>query len=625
MIALRANEAWLDFNPKSSLSISIISPVFDRDRIDRSYSFPFNLPATPTNLKALGHPHRLDAATSVKHPAQLYIEGNLFEDGLLTITGSSDKEIRCVFQSKSINLADTLRSIRLRQLNIVQEITTEYCPQIIIGSVYPVPTGGIERMALRINEHVFDTLITELDEMISQINAIFGPIASEPVLGQPFNENLILFSCPIPEDFRIYLAVEVDDPGIYVFFSPVDSSFDTEAERINTEYQALVSAGGNDTLAFPTIAAPNLYDGKNPSYSGYANYTDISQQHPNDAGTFIGSDGWPHTLIPMPYAAAILPYIAAAAGLSSIGGSFWAYDEIASIVVWNNRTLDLVAAAEDYIVDRAPTNQVHTYNPTISLAKHLPDISAFDFLNAIANTFCLVARYRLGRLEYTACRDLLNTQPEDWTEYAEPQYRQEIRDISAYTLDYERQGDETEFPGQLERIDGGDDAVEFKPTFFTLFELAETDSIDDSRSWRIPYIAEQGFVPHYDLEDAASLRLLFYRGWQPDSEGNNYPLATHGPLNHLGADVGAYSLAWPGSAGLYQQWWKDYIAAQVNGKEVTRVLRLPAHKLLELKNNPFRRIAIYSPHGAIVGYLKSLRFRASTQGVTLTEATIVVT
>ena len=42
------------------------------------------------------------------------------------------------------------------------------------------------------------------------------------------------------------------------------------------------------------------------------------------------------------------------------------------------------------------------------------------------------------------------------------------------------------------------------------------------------------------------------------------------------------------------------------------------------RSNPFRRIKIYGAQGAMVGYLKGLRFKSSIQGVALTEATIVI-
>lgn len=623
MITIRANNTWLDISPKASISINVVSPLFDRDRIERAYSFPFTLPTTPTNLKALKHINRIDAEARVKYSAEVHIHGHFFEAGYLSVTGSTDKEIRAVFQSASINLAETLRSIRLRELDILHEVSSEYCPSVIIGSVYPVPAGSIERMALRINEHVFDTHITELDEMIDQINAVFGPIASEPALGQPFNENLILIQCPGIEDFRIYFTVEVDDPSIYVFFLLTDSDYDSEATRIQADYNTLVGAGGDTMVAFPVMRVPNLYDGKNNNYSGYVNYTDTSNQHPNDAALTIGADGWPHTLIPLPYASKLLPYLSDAAGLQEIGGPFWLDKEILQLLLWNNRTLDFVVSAEDYIVERDPSSPKHTYTPIINIAKHLPDISAFELLQYFSNTFCLVARLKLGRLEFTPCRDVLSSPPEDWTHYAEPQYNQQINGLQGYTLDYNRQGDETELPGQLERIDGGQDAQEFRPDFYTLFEVAETDREDVTRSWRIPYITEHGQVMYYDLEDSPTLRLLFYRSLQQDSEGNNYAMASSGNQDHQGNQNGTYTLSWPGAAGLYEQWWKDYINLVVNGREVTRTFRLPAYKLLDLKRNPLRRIAVYSAHGAMVGYFKSVRVKAMSNGISLSEVTIV--
>ena len=319
MIALRANDTWLDLDPKTGISFSFASPLFDRDRLERAYSFPFTLPATPANLQALRYANRLDASAPTQHPAEVHIAGQFFDAGSLSITGASGQQIRAVFQSASINLADTLHAIRLRQLYIPVEIASEYCPGILLIAGWLDP--GIERMALRINEHLFDYALDELDDMIAAINAIFGAIAQEPDIGQSPTENVIFISCPGAAQFDIYvnLEEEVADPGVYVFFDVVSSTYTSEATRINTAFASLVAAGGNSEMAFPVVKMPNLYDEKNPGYSGYANYTNPTPAHPNDPTLLdVVANGFPHTLIPLPYVSALLPAIAQAAGVAAL-------------------------------------------------------------------------------------------------------------------------------------------------------------------------------------------------------------------------------------------------------------------------------------------------------------------
>jgi hypothetical protein len=62
------------------------------------------------------------------------------------------------------------------------------------------------------------------------------------------------------------------------------------------------------------------------------------------------------------------------------------------------------------------------------------------------------------------------------------------------------------------------------------------------------------------------LRLLFNRGYQPDSTGQRYPLGSAGAVNFLGAAVGNYAWQWGGDKGLYQVWhkpWLDFRARAV--------------------------------------------------------------
>ncbi|HUH73354.1 MAG TPA: hypothetical protein VLZ75_03000 [Chitinophagales bacterium] len=74
------------------------------------------------------------------------------------------------------------------------------------------------------------------------------------------------------------------------------------------------------------------------------------------------------------------------------------------------------------------------------------------------------------------------------------------------------------------------------------------------RSWRIPFVTEKGSSPAWNQkENKSALRLLFYRGMQKDSEGNNYPMASTDVINYQGKIIAENSLHLHGKYGTYEK------------------------------------------------------------------------
>jgi hypothetical protein len=113
------------------------------------------------------------------------------------------------------------------------------------------------------------------------------------------------------------------------------------------------------------------------------------------------------------------------------------------------------------------------------------------------------------------------------------------------------------------------------------------DAINGDRSWLTPEV-DLPLSEHQtkDLHgvgrnDLNALRLLFYRGLQQDSNGDNYPLLTNGVLDYDGdAITGAeWTERIEGAAGIHQMWYQPAIALN-SAKAVTRQVRLPLAETL---------------------------------------------
>ena len=308
--------------------------------------------------------------------------------------------------------------------------------------------------------------------------------------------------------------------------------------------------------------------------------------------------------------------------INSFGGLFLDDAEIQELILWNNNPIDLFASYLDTIAERENLNIQHSYQGQWSLADMLPDVSAMEIITRLINTFCLFLRYEGKVMKLIPRKTLLGMAPEDWTDKAEPEPNLDLEDIEGYSLDYDRQNDDTNIANQLQRVDGGDEALEFTAGFYTLHEKSEaiawqTDPEEDLRTWRLPLINEAGRSDYFDLSNAPSIRLMFWRGMQPDAEGDNYPLATHGRYDYAGNEVGAYSLDWQGDGGLYDAWWKEYITLLVTGRTVTVPVRLTMQDILELRKWTHIIKHIRFRYGQFVGVVKSVKFNATLKGISV--------
>jgi hypothetical protein len=108
---------------------------------------------------------------------------------------------------------------------------------------------------------------------------------------------------------------------------------------------------------------------------------------------------------------------------------------------------------------------------------------------------------------------------------------------------------------------------------------------DAGRSWLVAAYEGKGAVPgNADVGDESrvGLRLLFHRGYQPDSTNNAYPLGTALTTNARGQAVGLYSLRWDGPQGLYAQWHQAWLAFRARAVQHAYVSEFTVADLLML-------------------------------------------
>ena len=178
MIALKVKDTWLDFSPKTSVSISIQSPLFDLGRIGRVFSYPFTLPATPANLQVLEHANRLDAGRRLrKYPAELYLSGNLFESGQVVVTTANNKDISLVFQNNPIATLQRLSNFKMQELDMQVTVPgAEYFPSLYLRVLEPGLTAL--NLYIDINGTEYWRPVGERPQIVNDINADYPGLAA---------------------------------------------------------------------------------------------------------------------------------------------------------------------------------------------------------------------------------------------------------------------------------------------------------------------------------------------------------------------------------------------------------------------------------------------------------------
>jgi len=636
MLQLHTRTHRLSLPLEIELTLNFTNPIFDKEAIDRVWSYPITLPATPTNQLALGLSTRLDGRfRKPRVPATLSIDAEFELYGELKIESATPTDIKVTFQNTSLRIAKKLRDLRLRSLKLTNQVTSFYNTRLVLSAVYLVQHT---QWAIQINNDIFTATIPNFSTLINAINVKYPNTAVD--LGATFplsaQERWILFqNLPDPGSFRIYLRPGVSNPGATAFFHLFETDFKKEATRINAAWVTHLKGEGNSQVRYPVIKAPQLYGTKNSKWNGYANYIKADTQDYITSEAFLdATPAWTDTALPLPMLKPIISQIASAVALNAIGGTFLNDTEISKLLLWNNLPVDKIVSDYDYIADERPDDptfvipRIHTYLPSFNIADYLPDISALDTLLNLANTFCLFIQVRNGVLKMIPIRDRLRGRPEDWTSRCEPNASQAFPDYVPYTLDYDRQGDETNEPPQLQKKYGGEESTAYVAPFFTLVERSEfparATTTENYTSWRVPYTAEEGRNTAIDgLTKAPSLRLLFYRGRQLDSRGHYYPLAGHSRYAYGSVVVGNYSLDWQGEGGLYETWWKDFITMQSSGRVIKRRVRLTAADLAELVKWEKVVKTINDPQGQTKCVIKDVRVKITNTRIQVADVEFV--
>ena len=631
MLAFQLHDGTtLDLDPRTSLPLQLENPIFDPQRIDRTFSYPLKLPRTPRNTIALGA-GRIDAVLSGnKYATTLLIDGVPFERGILKVTKPASRSIGVVFQSAAVDLTSRLEALKLTDLELPVRHADPFRPRLQFEARRR-PTLNQNTLVFAVNGVNYFHPFHDAQGWVDMVNADYPGLISLD-LAEP---TVILISINAIEGIE---KLEIDlhplfrsDPVINdleTWFAIVDLNYIAEARRLTEAFNDLDSESDESPFRLPSVHCPNLFDDKNPGFVGVANrYDDGSGRY--SFAAFHGDDGYiGDALLPQPRVSKLLEQLLSSLEFRLAGTLN--ETEMGQLLIWNNRDLlTYVRNQGPRFVDGDLGGGVYfdqlswTAPPSEwNLADYAPDLTAQQLLMLFAETFAQIIRVAPGVVRLTSIRQLLVAAPKDWTNKIEPDFAADYGDQLAPVLDYNRQGDENTFPGQLERVQLEAGKTDQQPYIVPVFSTFEQERDVDGMRIRIPTIDEVGRNEHFDLGASPRLRFFFHRGLQPaGTEGRVYPQAGAGRRGYGGQPVGRYSMEWLGEGGLYESWWREYIALLRHNRTDQRVCRLTVADLLELKewNNPNR--SYVTPDGTAVGVVRTVKVRATMQGLSLARVT----
>lgn len=613
--------------PGASLGLNLECPIFDPQRTDRTWTFPLTIPRSPANEIALKATRPDGVAIGQKIPgAILYVEGIPFETGVLRITKMNQSSISVAFASYAIDFAARAEAVKLRDLDLQIDVAEPFTPEVVFEMTRISPIQ-ITELWIRINGIDYRRDFFEVEDWVADINAAHPgliTLTSQSTLVHLFTLNAVPDMNQLVIDF-VPGPFSINDI-VYAYGVFLDSNYLTETQRIVGAYLALDTEADDSLFRLPTIYAPEFYDDRNALWGGLANRYDAAQGGYLFEPFYASSDetGWEDAFLPQPRVALLLETALSRLGYS-VRGSLSLDADLRELLLWNNHDLnvrlyDLGPETPGLFVsaEAGSENAYIVPRPTFNLADHAPDLTALQLVLMFAETFAHIVAVENDQVTFTPIKDLLRAAAQDYTSKVERDYTATFSEATRPVLDYSRQGDESIFPGQLERttLPGNGEPVEYVLPVFSVFEQERSHWIDGRI--RVPNVADEGRNETLDLGTEARLRFFFHRGIQPDSTTNRpYPQAGHSLQGYATAPIGKYAMSWEGEGGLFEAWWKELIGLNQYGRQLSVVCRLTVADLLDIRQWRNVRKYLRLDDGTYVGVIRSVKTKVSSRGVGL--------
>lgn len=596
MLEIRVNDIPLEIAPDTDVQITASNPILDKDGIERIFSFPFRIPATPNNRRARLHRNRLDSYETAKaQPGSLTFQSNRLVTGFVEQTSFSaaTEEIVCV--NRPMKVLDRLGKIRIYEILDKIDLTAgRPAPAWKFGmgfvGTYQIDISGNHFSA---NASSFPNIPVAGASLVAAINAVFPGLASYETIGN----NLVLDG--------VLMEAQTLESYVLLTLNTVNNLAASHYSNMKAHFNA-VNATPVASHCFPVIRWVDFYNGKMMMADPFINaaWNGVFRDNVRYQSDI---DIWQNTVIPFVKIPYIFSKIAAALGTHSFAGDVLNLPEFQALVLPSNYAMDQVIKSqfEDLLLYK-----LNCFKSEIDLNKHVPKMTAAEFIQFIRDTFSLSMTISETQIEFKSNKARLaipatNIGAEISVDYTVATNRADGWKLSHLKNEQEKVDIPAQFTGIV--VDGGEKEFQIRQSFysgeFLLYGMG-----------KFPYTHQPGVSNVFDVSSTSSTlppTLLFFWGNHLTLAGASYAFASYDNRNYLGKYLGAYTLDISGPDGLYNQWHQGVIETSV-ADTITTTAYLTIGQLQKLLTWSSARLRFYHPEGAVTGILKSIQASLKT-------------
>lgn len=677
-IAIKLNETFLDLPKDLKLRIRNRGPLFNREFIPRSYTYPFKLDPTPTNMAAFGFRNKLEISKRrYDDSVELYIMGSLYSsDSVMYVRnftndqfdvdilmdlgalddsiegktlkdidygpteelGATTGDVLDLAKTKSLtaNSSNKYCFPTIRNIGFYKDKNTSfgmYYNHIVYMSATKVisPPGDykkwldgdtitIEYYLVEEDETKTITLTTrdDPDTSIDEISSGLDP--DVPGTGFPAMFSLTKWI----KHIQIQLN-DIKDFSDHFDISYIDFLF---ADGLQIRCKETTDKIRIVNFSISSVNWDTIFDHRNTEFrQSFLNYY-YEDEFIEDAKIQSGQLGAQrhYTMCPFLYLSFMHDSIFNSLSIP-FENKFASNSEIDTLILYQNFALD----------ERINRNNI--LMKSFEYSQIVPDVDVKKFLLAINQLFCLVIyKERItGKYFLKPLKDIASDASyEDWNSFEMLAKRIDkeflfeegivlsMNHDTADELANERQlaiddrvlkdsvADLASLPAvgntkndirlveDIQKYYTVDDDLvtwnyysdNFYPykipdenikinTEIGTMHMSTVKSEKHEFEWLVPESNQPGSSNEFDLGiNSYGLKLLFFRGMQENSLGDDYPLASSDVFNYNGDKIGNFRLTWGGSEGLYNVWWKDWYTILNAAEKTTTYFRIPINRLM---------------------------------------------
>ncbi len=463
-IAIKLNGVFLDLPDDFKLRIRMRGPLFKRDYIPRSYTFPFDIPATQKNLQAMGFRNRLDIrARRFSDNVELYLMGNLYGFGIMYVrryrSGKFDtdilidlgtlddkvenKTLKDVNYGDAINLGETPDDVVATAKDYVinasvdKKVTfpsvrnigfykgkNDYFGKFVNNYVRFIDEGTLGQLDYR---KMLDGDTIEINYYLEEEDehkTITLTARDSPDLTKDEISSGLDPEVPGTETFPSYysftkwiqhIQIQLISNKVFNKYFRVEGISNYFTFQLNFNAIEIIANETSDKVRITggIITSINWKDEVNVFdelyHNSVLNYYRIDVFPRDRTPTlFAARTGRYHTLCPFPYLSFIYKSIFETLELP-FQNDFALDSEIDSLIMYQN-----------FALDELQSNGYNGYKKIFEIRQIVPDIDLRDFLLAINQMFCLIIykNRTTGKYYLKALKDVVkDTRRKDWNKY----------------------------------------------------------------------------------------------------------------------------------------------------------------------------------------------------------------